>query len=184
MLHIKIPKQEYFNDETQEFINIDEKDLWLEHSLLAISKWESKWKKPFIDVNKKDVKTVAEVKDYIRCMNINSDNTDDNIYNYLTADNIKDINNYIDDTMTATTFYEEKASTSKKEIITSELIYFWMISNNIPIECERWHINRLLTLIRIFSIKNAPPKKMSKREIMSRNRALNEARKKQMHTHG
>ena len=103
---------------------------------------------------------------------------------YLSPKDITSINNYISDPMTATTFYEETTNTNKKEVITSELIYYWMVASNIPMECEKWHLNRLLTLIRICSIKNTPPKKMSKRDIMSRNKALNEARRKQLHTNG
>ena len=181
MLKIFIESQELFDNVKQEFISIKPTELRLEHSLVSISKWESKWKKPFLSNNKKDEKNNEEIIDYIKCMNINSD-VNDAVYNRLTDKNIEIITNYISDSMTATTFNEIGQSSAKKEIITSELIYFWMISYNIPIECENWHINRLLTLIRIFSIKNTPPKKMSKSELISRNAALNAARKKQLNT--
>lgn len=179
MLIITIPEQEFFNDKTQEFISTEEHKIEMEHSLISISKWESKWKKPFISG---DNKSTEETLDYIRCMLLHDD--DNNYINLLTNENIQTINDYISDTMTATTFYEEEKTHGKKEIITNELIYYWMVASNVPMECEKWHINRLLTLLRICSIKNTPPKKMSRRDIMSRNRALNEARKKQLHTHG
>lgn len=178
MLNIRIKPIELFDDDKQEFINIEEQDILLEHSLVSISKWESKWHKPFISSSK----TNDELIDYIRCMII-SDNTDKNIYKYLSNENLNEINEYISDSMTATTFFEQN-NNSRKEIITSELIYFWMVSFNIPIQCENWHLNRLLTLIRICSIKNTPAKKMSKNEIMSRNAQLNAMRKQTLHTKG
>lgn len=178
MLNIRVKPIELFDDDKQEFINIEEQDVLLEHSLVSISKWESKWHKPFISSSK----TNEELIDYIRCMII-SDNNDKNIYKYLSNENLNEINEYISDSMTATTFFEQN-NNSRKEIITSELIYFWMVSFNIPIQCENWHLNRLLTLIRICSIKNTPAKKMSKNEIMSRNAQLNAMRKQTLHTKG
>ena len=154
MLIINIPSKELFNEKKQEFIQVKGTNIELEHSLISISKWESKWKKPFVsDIEK----TTEETIDYIKCMLI--DDKQSLYINYLTEENIKKINNYITDSMTATTFYDDKTTGKKKEIVTSELIYYWMIANNVPLECEKWHLNRLLTLIRICNIKNTPPKK-------------------------
>lgn len=180
MLNITIPKQELYDEENNEFINLPEKTICLEHSLVSVSKWESKWKKPFLS---KEPKTVEETIDYIKCMTI-TQNVDDKVYNYLSKENIKDINKYIDDSMTATTFYDMRKNTVRQENITSELIYFWMISLNIPMECQKWHLNRLLTLIKICNIKNDSGKKMSRSEINSRNAALNAARRKKLNTRG
>ena len=180
MLIITIPAVEMFNEETQEFFQLKEQTLQLEHSLVSLSKWESKWCKPFLV---KEPKTLEETLDYIRCMTI-TQNIDSSVYNRLSQDNIKDINNYIDAPMTATTFYGHNQDGRSKETITSELIYYWMISFNIPMECQKWHLNRLLTLIRVCNVKNNPPKKMNKREIMNRNAALNAARRKQLNTTG
>lgn len=179
MLKITIPGLELYDEEKEEFVYLKDQELQLEHSLVSISKWESKWHKPFLD--DKD-KTIEEIVDYIKCMTI-TQNVKPDIYNRLTESNIDEINEYIKNTMTATTFSDDN-KTSKKEIITSEVIYYWMIACNIPFECQKWHLNRLLTLIKVCAIKNAPPKKMSKNEIVSRNRALNEARKKKLHTKG
>ena len=110
-------------------------------------------------------------------------NIDKSVYDGLTDQNIKDINAYIDSPMTATTFPDNKGS-SNKEIITSELIYYWMTSFSIPMECQKWHLNRLLTLIRVCNIKNQPAKKMSKRELVQRNASLNAARKANMNSKG
>ena len=129
----------------------------------------------------KNEKTVEQTIDYIRCMTI-TQNIDDDVYYGLSTKNVEDINNYIQAPMTATTFRKETKKSS--EVVTSELIYYWMVALNIPMECQRWHLNRLLTLIRICNIKNTPPKKMSKRELMSRNAALNAARRKQLNTNG
>lgn len=178
MLNIVVPDQEFFNEETQEFFTLKGQTLQLEHSLVSLSKWESKWNKPFLSKNEK---TLKETIDYIRCMTI-TQNVKPYIYDMLTNENILDINKYIDSPMTATTFNVQ--NTPSREIITSEIIYYWMISLNIPLECQKWHLNRLLTLIRVCNLKNAPSKKMSKKEIMSRNAALNAARRKKLNTKG
>jgi hypothetical protein len=167
-----------WDERNQQFLSIKETTIQLEHSLLSISKWESKWNKSFI--NTKD-KTEDELIDYIKCMTITK-NVDPNIYVCLTAENIQEIVNYINAPMTATTIRD--TGKSNHEIVTSELIYYWMISLNIPVKFEKWHLNRLITLIRVCSIKNQPAKKMSRGEIMQRNAALNAARKKRWNTKG
>lgn len=181
MLHIVIPEGEFFNEKTNEFITTSRVDITLEHSLVSISKWESKWHKPFLgDGEKTDEETI----DYIKCMTV-SQNIKPEVYKHLTKQNLEDIHNYINDPMTATTINEQKQnSRHKKEIITSEVIYYWMIALNIPFECQRWHINRLLTLIRVCDIKSQPQKKMGRNEILQRNRELNAARKKRLNTRG
>lgn len=180
MLKLTVPKQEFFNNKTNEFIEFKGQDLQLEHSLVSLSKWESKWCKPFL---KNEPKTNEELIDYIRCMTI-TQNVDPMTYYCLTAKNIEEINKYIEAPMTATTFYEPAGHGGRKETVTSELIYYWMIALNIPVEFQKWHLNRLLTLIRVCNIKNQPPKKMSKGDIMRRNKALNDARRKQYNTTG
>lgn len=135
--------------------------------------------KPFLSDKQK---STEETLDYIKCMTI-TQNVDDKSYYGLTAKNIEDINNYIGASMTATTFIDDDKK-NNREIITSEVIYYWMIALNIPMECQKWHLNRLLTLIRVCNIKNNPPKKMSRKEIMSRNAALNAARRKKLNSKG
>ena len=179
MLEIVIPSIELWNEEKQEFDTVKGTTLKLEHSLVSLSKWESKWCKPFLS---KEDKTQEETLDYIKCMTL-TQNVDPNIYQYISNENINKIIAYINEPMTATTFREEKKGGSR-EIITAELIYYWMIALTIPFECQKWHLNRLLTLIRVCNIKNQPPKKMSKREIMSRNASLNAARRKQLNSKG
>ena len=171
MLELIIPAYELFNEETQEFINKPERILKLEHSLVSISKWEAKWNKPFLS-NKK--KTFDEVVDYIKCMTINQ-GIPDSAYLCLTEEQYAEINRYIVAPMTATTIQEEQGEKSR-EIITSEIIYYYMIACNIPMECQHWHLNRLMTLIKVCNIKNQPPKKRSMREVMQSITALNAAR--------
>ncbi len=173
-----VPEQ--FDEGKGEFIPPVTVTLQMEHSLVSISEWESKWNKPFL-ANKG--MTDEETFDYIRCMTV-TQNVDPEIYSYLSQENIKQIQQYIEAPMTATTFSKERGGKNNKEIITSELIYYWMISLQIPVEFQNWHINRLLTLIRVCNIKNQPPKKMSKRDIMSRNAALNAQRRAQLNTKG
>ena len=180
MLTIKIPDTEYYNEETSQFVSVKERTIDLEHSLVSLSKWESKWCKPFLG---KDQKTNEEIRDYIRCMIIDR-NVPDNILYALNKEQEKQIVDYIDAKMTATTFSDVAESSKSREIITSEIIYYWMISLSIPFECQKWHLNRLLTLIRVCSIKNAPPKKMGRNSVLSRNRQLNAARKQQLNTRG
>lgn len=179
MLRITVPGLEFYNDKTGEFIYFEDKKLELEHSLLSISKWEGIYNKPFLSSADK---SVEEIIDYIRCMTLTEDVNRD-VYERLSEQNIKDINDYINAPMTATTFNNVN-SRSSREIITSEIIYYWMVSYNIPFECENWHLNRLLTLIKVCNVKNNPPKKMSREEIMARNRELNAQRRKQFNTTG
>ena len=180
MLQIKISAKDLFDEATGEFIEIKEQTLQLEHSLVSLSKWESKWCKPFLGTADK---TYEETLDYIKCMTI-TQNVDPNTYLALTNENVAQINEYIQAPMTATTFGEENGGKSSREIVTSELIYYWMIALQIPFECQKWHINRLLTLVRVCNVKNQPPKKMSKRDIMSRNAALNAQRRAKMNSKG
>ena len=180
MLQIKIPATEMFDERTQEFVTFKEHTLQLEHSLISLSKWESKWGKAFLS---KHTKTFEETIDYIKCMTI-TPNIPEEVYARLTRANIEEINAYIEAPMSATHFMEDRKGKKNSETITSELIYYWMIALNIPFECQKWHLNRLLTLIRVCNINNQPPKKMSKSELMSRNRALNDARRKQLGTKG
>ena len=180
MLKITIPRREIFDERTETFYVTKEQALQLEHSLVSLSKWESKWHKPFLG---KEEKSFEETIDYIRCMTLNQ-NIDPSVYNLLTNENVKDINNYIDDPMTATTFSNNTSNGNNREIVTSELVYYWMIALNIPFECQKWHLNRLLTLIRVCNIKNQPPKKRSTNEIMRSNAELNAARRKLLNSKG
>lgn len=180
MLQIVIPKLERWDEEAECFVVSQERTLQMEHSLVSLSKWESKWNKPFLSNQEK---TTEEILDYIRCM-ILTKNVDDDVLLFLNDKHITKIKEYIEAPMTATTFSNKKKVGSNNEQITSELIYYWMIAMNIPWECQKWHLNRLITLIKVCEIKNQPPRKMSKREIMSRNSALNAERKKKMNTRG
>lgn len=180
MLQITIPGQELFDEENGEFITSIDKTITMEHSLISLSKWEEKYCKPFFS---RTEKTTEETIDYFRLMTI-TPNIDPNIYNCLTKENIDTIREYIDAPMTATTFSDRENRQFNREIITSEIIYYWMISLNIPVEFQKWHLNKLITLIRVCNIKNQPPKKRSRREILSQNAALNAARRKQFNSKG
>lgn len=179
MLNIIIPELELFDERTSEFIYYGEENLQMEHSLVSISKWESKWNKPFLSSSDK---SVEEIIDYVRCMTVSRE-VDPEVFERLTEQNIKEINDYINAPMTATTFNDANQKGSR-EIVTSEVIYYWMITLNIPFECQHWHLNRLLTLVKVCNVKNSPPKKMSRQEILERNKQLNAQRKQQMNTRG
>ena len=179
-ISITIPERELYDEASNRFIDIPKTTLSLEHSLLSISKWESKWHKPYLSTEQK---TREEMLDYIRFMTINQ-NVDPNVFYGLSRDNIKVIEDYITDPMTATTIKKQNGKVSR-EIITNELIYYWMSELGIPFQpCEKWHINRLLTLIEVASIKKQPPKKMSKSDVMRQNHSLNAARRAKHHTRG
>lgn len=179
MLRLTVPEKELYDERTGLFVRTKKQVLQLEHSLVSLSKWESRWHKPFLSKNDK---SGEEMLDYIRCMTI-TQNVPDEVYFALDTNELMKINDYLNDSMTATTITKQQGK-SRGEIITSEIIYYWMISLQIPFECEKWNLNRLLTLIEVCNIKNSPGKKMSKSEIMRRNRTLNAARKQQMHTRG
>ena len=180
MLQITIPATELYDEQNNEYIYTDETTLRLEHSLISLSKWESKWCKSFLS-NK--ALTPEESQDYVRCMTITK-GIDPNVYLSLTAENMKAIHDYIAAPMTATYFSESKTGKLNNEPITSDLVYYWMVALQIPFECEKWHLNRLLTLIRVCNVKNQPPKKMSSRELMSRNAAINAANRKRFNSKG
>ena len=182
MLKITIKGRELWDEKSEEFIKTKDTVLQLEHSLVSISKWESKWHKPFLEKNEK---TYEETLDYIRCMTL-TQNVNPEVYNSLTQDVLDEIVKYIDDSMTATWFSKNDIKKRKKEIITSEIIYYWMIALNIPFECQKWHLNRLLTLIQVCNIKNEPPdkKRKSSRQIGREQAAINAARRKALHTRG
>lgn len=180
MLRITIPATELWDENKQMFIDIKEQTLQLEHSLVSVSKWEAKWCKPFLN---KEPKSMEESIDYVRCMTL-TQNVDPEVYNYLTEDNFKTVNKYIESSMTATWFSDDKTSKSSGEQVTSELIYYWMVALQIPFECQKWHLNRLFTLIRVCNVKNQPSKKMRKKDIMSQNASLNAARRARLNTKG
>lgn len=179
MLYLTFPGGEYWDEINEEFINVKPRTLQLEHSLVSVSKWESKWCKAFLT---KNAKSREETIDYIRCMTI-SQNVDPKLYLSVTNDIIRSVMSYIDLPMTATTINRQNQPASRR-VITSEIIYSWMIALHIPVECQKWHLNRLITLIEVCDIENSPPKKLSKNELAKRNRDLNEARLKKYHTKG
>lgn len=180
MLELRVASYEEFDSETNTFSYFPPVTLKLEHSLLSLSKWESKWKKPFLS---KEPFSYEEFVDYVRCMTVNS--VDSDVYRRLSNSDIMAVKAYIDDSMTATTFNNRKPQKPSKEIVTSELIYYWMVAAQIPFEAEKWHLNRLLTLIRVCDIKNnSGGEKMSKSDIYAHNKSLNAARKARLHTKG
>ena len=185
MLPLKIESTEFYDEATGEFHYVKPCTLQLEHSLISISKWEAKWHKPFIPNGNHDTRTTEEIFDYIKCMTLNS-NVPDEVYKALKANDIKKIKEYINDPMTASTVSKRGGSRGVigRKYVTSELIYYWMVQFNIPFECEKWHLNRLMMLIKICDAENSDKKKMNPKEIARSNAALNAARRAKMHSKG
>jgi len=179
VLKLLIPGDEVFDEENSEFVMRDSIVLELEHSLVSLSKWESTWEKPFLGNEKK---TLKETIGYIEAMTLTPD-VPPEVFSRLTNAHFEQVNKYIEAKMTAT-WFNDKPGPASREIITTELIYYWMVTLNIPFECETWHLNRLFTLIKVCNQKNSPPKKMSRREVMERNRQLNAQRRAQLKTKG
>lgn len=179
-IKIHVPKTELWDPMKEEFITVKEQCILMEHSLLSVDKWESRWKKSYIS---SEDKTPLETLDYLRCMTITKD-VDAYVYYAIPSDELKRIDEYIKDPMTATTITNRETGRRKKEIITSEIIYWQMTQLNIPLEWERRHLNKLLTLIQVGAIKSQPPKQMSKKDIAKQNRYLNAARRAKHHTRG
>lgn len=179
-LVITVPEKEFYDERSKRFISTKKTTLQLEHSLLSITKWESKWHKPYLS---KTQKTEEEAMDYIRCMCLNKD-VDPMVFRAISAKQAKEIADYINNPMTATTI-KRRENRPSKEIITNELVYFWMTSFSIPFDpCEKWHFNRLMTLIEIASIKNQPSKKMPKGQAARERAALNAQRRAQHNSRG
>lgn len=195
MLKLTVAGEQSWNPRTEEFEYTKPVELRLEHSLLSLAKWESKWHVPFLTSSGN--MTREQQLDYIRCMTV-TQGTDPAVYQKLTREQMTAINEYMDDPMTATWFAGEPKPNEPKdkrtarpkrrpprgETTTAEVLYAQMFALGIPKECEKWHLNRLLTLIRVGQEMNAPQKKMTPGERMSQQRALNAQRKAKMHTRG
>lgn len=184
MLTLTVPGREFWNEDEECFVSTKSKTITLEHSLISLSKWESKWKKPFLSTQK----TVEESIDYIRCMTI-TQSVHPEVYLGITPSLMNTVNEYIADPMTATWFSKEQEARMSRgpksgEVVTSELIYYWMVSFRIPAEYERWHLNRLLTLIKICNLKQEKPQKIPKGQLARSNSALNAARRARMGSRG
>lgn len=180
---LDIPERNGFDPDTNEFVSIKATTLQLEHSLISLKKWEQKWHIPFLD--KKNNKTTEQWIDYIKCMTI-TQNVDENIYKYMNMEEINKVIKYIEDPMSATWFNNQEikgAANNKNEVVTAEIIYYWMIALQVPVQFEKWHLNQLLTLIRVINIKNNP-KKMGNKEWAMQRHALNAKRKAALHTKG
>lgn len=180
MLGITIPGTEFWDEATERFIVTAKTELLLEHSLVSLSKWESLTEKPFLG---NETKSKTETLEYVKCMTISPVEKSE-VYTGLTSDNFKQITSYIDKKMTATVFSEIPGGKNSGEFITAEIIYYWMITLNIPIECQYWHLNKLLALVRVLNLKNNPAKKMGKREMLQQRNLLNAQRKAQFNTQG
>jgi hypothetical protein len=179
VLEIQVPAREFWDGSIEQFVSTKQTTLQLEHSLLSISKWEAKHRKPFLT---KEQKTQEELLDYIKCMTI-TQKVNPLVYNALSQENLKDIMEYLENPMTATTIRSQNQRTSRKTV-TSEVIYYWMTALNIPFTCEKWNFNRLMTLIQVCNIESQPPKKMSKKQTTQNNAAINAARRAKLGSKG
>lgn len=180
MLRITVPAQEMWDEENEQFVYGDEVTLELEHSLLSLSKWESKHHKAFLT---KKEKTAEEHLDYIKCMTLTED-VPDEVYARLTQENVDQIVAYIEDPMSATYYFDDKKQSSSRDVMTAEYIYYCMFANGIPLDFENRHLNKLIAIIKMCGLKNSPPKKMSKSDIANRHRQINAANRAKYHTKG
>ena len=180
MLRLTIAEEEFYNESKDEFFTLPELQLDLEHSLLSVSKWESEFEKPFLSTADRSSEEVLRYAYYM----ITTPEISPEVISRLTNQDLKKINDYIEKKNTATTFSDTKKHGGRTETITAELVYYWMVAFQIPIECEAWNLNRLFALIRICNMKNQPQKKMSRHEIAQRNRELNAQRRAELGTKG
>ena len=180
MLPLTIPAIELWDEANEMFLYSEEQILTLEHSLVSLSKWEMKYHKPFLT---KEEKTIEETIYYVKCMTLN-ENVDEMVYNLLTNEHLKKINEYIEDPMSATYYFDDKKQTGSRDVMTAEYIYYCMFANNIPLDFENRHLNKLIAIIKMCGLKNSPPKKMSKSDIANRHRQINAANRAKYHTKG
>lgn len=181
MLVLKLDGDEFFDEANQEFVNFPSRTLRFEHSLVSLSKWESIHQIPFLDGK---TRTPDEIASYIECMFLDGELSEEDKIRMQTNENLSSIIQYIESKQSATTFGLMPQSRGRREIITSELIYYWMVAYNIPFECQTWHLNRLFSLIRICNVKQSKPKKMSRSELAAQTRSLNEQRRRELGTTG
>jgi hypothetical protein len=179
MLRLTVTTVEGYDDSSSTFVASESVVIELEHSLLSLSKWESRWEIPFLG---SESKTDEQTLDYVRCM-FSGDEFPEELFSKLTQANYEEINEYINAPMSATTFNDNQNSASR-EVVTAELIYYWMIALGIPFECQEWHLNRLLTLVKVCNIKNAPAKKMTASAATAERQRLNELRRKETGSKG
>jgi hypothetical protein len=180
MLLLSIAVTEGFDEISSEFVDVETVDVELEHSLVSLSKWECKYEKPFLG---EETKAEAELLDYIKMMIIGPVPPDD-VFQKLSQGNIETIERYINAKMTATWFSNDQNPSVNREVVTAEIIYYWMISHGVPFECQHWHLNRLLTLIKVCNLKNQPKKNMSRAEAASMQSDLNQRRRAELGTRG
>lgn len=181
MLTLKVALKESYNEADGTFVSSEYFTLELEHSLVSLSKWESRTEKPFLD---KDNKTTEEILDYIKDMTLTPD-VPDEVFKALRDEHFRAINEYIGAKQTATWFSEPKNQPpARREVVTAEIIYYWMVALQIDWQAQYWHLNRLMTLIKVCNAKNEKPKKMSKGAAIRQHRALNEQRRRQYGTNG
>ena len=180
MLQITIPGEELYDEDAQEFIEVGAVTLRLEHSLVSLSKWESKFEKPFISKNDK---TPEEMIEYVHMMCLDPDFPREKLQE-LSQKNVEDIVKYIESKQSATWFNDNPTARPNREVITSEIIYFWMVTLRIPFECQDWHLNRLLTLIRVCNEKTQKPTKQNKQTSAQQRRDLNAQRRQMYNTTG
>lgn len=179
MLTIVIEEQDGFDESLNKFVKQPRVKLSLEHSLVSLAKWESRYHKAFLS---RDDKSIEETLYYIKCMTI-TQNVDDKVYGRIDQSIINKVTTYIENPMTAMKF-PKKEGPGSREIVTADIIYYWMVSFNIPLECQKWHLNRLLALIKVCSIRNQPPKKMSRSELLRRQKELNAQRRSRLNSPG
>lgn len=180
MLKLVLPETEYYDETQNLFVTQEPKTLVLEHSLRSVARWESKWNVAFLSDKEK---TREQTLDYITCMSVNK-NIPDSLLQRIGNKELQTVSDYINAKMTATTITRRGTKRPTSEIVTAEIIYWWMIQYGIPPEYEKWHLNRLLMLIEVCNLKSGPQKKMGRQEQMAQQRALNKARQAKYKTKG
>lgn len=180
MITIHFEEMEYYDEQLNRFYTLPPKVVNFEYSLAAVAEWEAIWKIPLLNTE------LGVDSDMFLSLAMCMSDDRELLEYYLDDTEKAELHKYLSDSQTATTINSSQNgnTTGRGKVYTAEEIYALMFMNGIPIEWESRNLNRLLVILRIISIYQNPPKKMSQQDVMKQNARLNRERKNKYKTKG